>query len=279
MLRSILSPVLAVMFATPVVAHELWLEPLDYTIGAGATIEAAIYNGQDFGGTIDGEDRGASQLAYFPNRIAVSRTFFGDESTAVTGEIGQTPAIQVAPLSEGLHAVAYISTPATLNYEEWEKFQRFIDHKDLGDILPQHEARDLPLENFLEVYIRNSKTLVAVGDGAGEDRRTGMETEIVALANPYVDDLNDGLPVQLWYQGNVRANEQIELFEKGPDDAVIITLVRTNDEGIAILPVRPGYSYMADAVVLREPSPARAEQTGAVWETLWANLTFSVPAQ
>jgi cobalt/nickel transport protein len=33
---------------------------------------------------------------------------------------------------------------------------------------------------------------------------------------------------------------------------------------------------LLDHVVLREPSPELAEKTGAVWETLWAALTFEV---
>ena len=53
--------------------------------------------------------------------------------------------------------------------------------------------------------------------------------------------------------------------------------MQTDDNGVATFPVRPGYSYMVDAVVLREPSDRLAEQFGAVWETLWANLTFAVP--
>jgi len=50
-----------------------------------------------------------------------------------------------------------------------------------------------------------------------------------------------------------------------------------NSAGVALVPVLAGHAYMLDAVVLREPSAVLAEQTGAVWETLWANLTFAVP--
>jgi hypothetical protein len=34
---------------------------------------------------------------------------------------------------------------------------------------------------------------------------------------------------------------------------------------------------MLDAVVLREPAAQLAADTGAAWETLWANMTFMAP--
>ena len=111
----------------------------------------------------------------------------------------------------------------------------------------------------------------------GSDRRVGLETELVALTNPYTDDLSDGMRVQLYYRENVRANEQVEVFEKDPRSGVVVTTYRTNDQGIARFPVKPGYRYMVDAVVLRVPSQSLQADTGTVWETLWANLTFAVP--
>ncbi len=70
---------------------------------------------------------------------------------------------------------------------------------------------------------------------------------------------------------------QIELFEKDPDGKVKITLHKTNDKSEVLLPVKPQRSYLADMVILREPSAEVAKKLSVVWETLWASLTFSVP--
>ena len=83
--------------------------------------------------------------------------------------------------------------------------------------------------------------------------------------------------MQLFYQSGQRADEQVEIFERAPSGAVTVSTTRTNADGIATIPVQSGHDYMLDAVVLREPTSQRAEQTGAAWETLWANLTFHVP--
>jgi hypothetical protein len=46
----------------------------------------------------------------------------------------------------------------------------------------------------------------------------GLRTELVALANPYTDDLAGALPVQLWLDGEPRRTSQVEVFS-GPSTA------------------------------------------------------------
>ncbi len=256
------------LLATPMSAHELWIEPTAFQVPADTRLKAKLVNGEDFKGV---------SLSYLPRNFSRFIMVQGGSFANVEGRIGDTPALDMDPVSEGLHVVAYISNPSTLTYETWEKFQAFVDHKDLGDARAEHTARALPETDFKELYIRYSKSLVASGNGEGDDRRLGMETEIVALTNPYVGDPTDTMRLQLFYQQGPRANEQIEVFEKAEDGTVEITLYRTDADGIADIAVKPGHIYMADAVVLREPSEQRAGSTGAVWETLWANLTWAMP--
>ncbi len=262
----ILSLILALLSA-PATAHELWLEPLAYQVAPDGMLQAHIVNGEEFEGT---------KLAYIPRNIVNFVVFTDDAADRIEGRVGDRPALRRDVLAEGLNVVAYQARTSTLKYENWEKFQKFVDHKDFGDVRSQHDARGLPTEDFTEAYGRYSKTLIGVGNAAGSDRRIGLETELVALTNPYTDDLSDGMRVQLHYRENLRSDEQIEVFEKAPDGSVEITLYRTDDQGIGTFPVKPGHAYMVDAVVLREPSAEMAEATGAVWQTLWANLTFAV---
>ena len=257
------------LFACPAVAHEFWIEPLAYQVDSEGRLEANLVNGQDFEGV---------KIPYLPQGFANFVTFTDIKTAArVRGRPGDLPALQQDPLGEGLNVVVYQANPSTIDYAEWAKFQAFVDHKDFGDILSIHEARGLPLEGFKEIYARFSKSLIGVGNSEGADTRVGLITEIVALTNPYTDDLADGVQVQLFYLNEPRAEVQLEVFEKAPDSTVEISLYRTDAEGIATFPVKPGYSYMLDAVVLRQPSDDVAAETGAVWETLWANMTFAVP--
>jgi hypothetical protein len=172
--------------------------------------------------------------------------------------------------------IAYEATTARVGYETLEKFASFAAHKDFDGAVPRHRARGLPETDFGEAYSRHVKALVAVGDGAGQDRALGLATEIVALENPYTFG-GSALPVQVLYRQDPRPDAQVELFEKAPDGRVAITYHRTDARGIARLPVKPGHEYLADAVVLREPGAQLAQDRDVVWETLWAALTFAVP--
>lgn len=256
--------------AAPAMAHELWIEPIDYRPAADSKIAAHIVNGEKFKGF---------NLAYIPRKFKTFIAVSGSTAAPVDGRIGDSPALQLNQANEGLLVIVYQSAPDTVTYRKFEKFQSFADHKDFPDVREKHQERGLPEKNFREVYTRYSKSMIGVGSGAGQDSRTGLETEIIALDNPYTDDLSDGMRVQLWYGDDVRTGAQVELFEKSEDGEIAITLHRTDIHGIAILPVKPGHEYMVNAVVLREPDVVLAEESNAMWETLWANMTFEVPAR
>lgn len=256
------------LLASPVSAHEFWLQPTDYTVEPDATLIVRIVNGSDYTG---------QSLPYLPQRFARFDDVVDGTATPVPGRTGDVPALTMQATQPGLNVLAYQATNATVDYKDWDTFVRFTVHKDFPGILDRHRDRGLKEEAFREVYSRYSKALVAVGDGAGQDLRTGLETEIVALTNPYTDDMTDGMRFQLWYGDTPRANVRFEVYDRSPDGAVTQTFLKTDDQGMVTVPVKPGYTYMADAVLIREPAEALATETGALWETLWANITWAVP--
>lgn len=246
-------------------AHEFWIDALDYAVPEGDVIAGDLRVGQEFEG---------SPFSFIPRTFTRFDVTMGGETRPVDRRLGDLPALVMADLPEGLAIVAHETTTSRLTYSEWDRFVRFAEHKDFGDIAALHDGRGLSRDNFVETYSRHVKALIAVGAGMGADRALGLTTEIVALANPYTDDVSAGLPVQVFYLGEVRADVQVELFDRAPDGTVTITLHRTNGDGIAVLPVRPGHEYLADHVVL-EPVEPEAEGD-PVWHSYWAALTFGV---
>lgn len=257
-------------FASAAQAHEFWIEPETYTVAAGDPVQATFNVGQAFKGP---------SFIYIPGRSVLFDQITGDMRAPVDATVGDNPAFQLAAAPEGLLIVAHEARVQTLTYSTWEKFQTFADHKDFardfGDMRAAHDARGLPPEGFKEAYSRYVKALIGVGAAAGADRALGLRTEIIALANPYTDDLSAGLPVQVLLEGAPRADAQVEVFEKDADGAVEITLHRTDASGVAVLPVRSGHSYLVDAVTLLPLEPETPD--APVWLSLWAALTFAVP--
>jgi hypothetical protein len=249
-----------------VFAHEFWIDPVAYQLAHGQTAEAHLRVGEAF--------RGAPQ-PYLTHAFSRFDVVSQDRARPVAARLGDIPAFRMADLPEGLAVIVHETTGQDLIWADWEKFESFALHKDLGDVAAMQAARGLDQEDVAEVFFRHAKSLIAVGAGAGHDARLGLRTEFVALTNPYVDDLADGFAVQLWLDATPRADVQVEMFEKALDGTVTVTLHRTDDQGIAVLPVTAGQRYMIDAVVL-EPLTPQA-QGDAEWRTLWANMTFAVP--
>ncbi len=252
--------------AAPLAAHEFWISPKAYTIEPGGQLVADIRVGQMF--------RGAA-YAYIPNEFKRFDLVQGNAVMPVEGRIGDRPALKMAPPGEGLVVVVHQTGNSVLTYTEARKFRNFVTEKDFAWALEEHAARGLPETGFRERYSRYGKSLIAVGSGVGSDRAVGLETEIVALANPYTDDVSRGLPVRVLYQGQPRVDTQVEIFTNAPDGLVTKTAVRTDARGVAVIPVRPGHEYLVDAVVMRALEPPTANSP--VWESLWASLTFAVP--
>ena len=264
-LRSILTAFLLSLVAAPVGAHELWIEPLEARIEPKGRITADLVNGEAFKGL---------RLPYLPRDIRRLTVHLGDRMAEVTGRIGDSPAIEVPALGQGLHVLAYESVPRTVQYRDFAKFESFAAHKDLGDVAAMTAARGLATGPLTEVYSRFSKALVVVGLGQGADRRLGMETEFVALDPP-----RSGQPLRLQLHGpdGPRSGVQVELFDRAPGSDVEVSRLRTDAEGIVTLTPVAGHVYMADAVILRVPDATLAAETDATWETLWANLVLRLP--
>ena len=257
---------LTVWCAGSVQAHEFWIDPAAFSVRPGTALVADIRVGEMLEGPA---------YSYIPPNFTRFDIVLGDTVIPVEGRAGDRPALNQPVAGDGLAVVVHATRNYRLTYRDWNKFVAFVTHKDFAWALEQHAARGLPQTGFAETYSRHAKSLIAIGDGAGQDRVVGLETEIVALANPYTDGMTDGLPVRVLYQGQPRAGSQVELFENAPDGTVEARLYRTDANGIARLDVKPGFSYLADHVVLRAVEP---EADGApVWESLWASLTFAVP--
>ncbi|PRX33728.1 Uncharacterized conserved protein, contains GH25 family domain [Meinhardsimonia xiamenensis] len=247
-------------------AHEFWISPISYQVEPGGVIAAELRVGQMFSG---------AAYPFIPANFRRFELMQGERAVSVTARIGDRPALNMPAPGAGLWVVVHETSHNFLTWSEREKFEDFLRHKDALWVLEEHRRRGLPETGFRERYSRYAKSLVAVGDGQGSDREVGLLTEIVALANPYTDDLSKGLPVRVLYEGRPRANAQVEIFARAPDGTVSDSFTRTDAEGVAVIETAPGTEYLIDAVVLR-PLEA-SERSDPVWESLWASLTFRTP--
>ena len=254
------------ILAAPLSAHEFWIDPLSFRVAPDAPLQAHIRVGDKLKG---------AAFSYAPPNFKRFDVVVGDTVIAVEGRPGDRPALDMVVGREGLGTVVHVTRDHKLTYADWQTFVKFCTHKDFEWAIARHLERGLSRDKVRERYSRHAKSLVALGAGAGADRVMGLEVEIVAEANPVTDDLAEGFPVRVLYQGAPRANVQLEVFERAPDGTVSIRTTRTSAHGRARVKVKPGHFYLLDSVVMRElPVVAAADPA---WESLWASLTFEVP--
>jgi len=270
MLKKQIIPVLAVatslLTGHQAAAHEFWLDAIDYTIESGAELQVEIRVGQDFKG---------NKYSFNPNQFYDFSATDSSGKHPIEGRIGDSPAVTMVPPLDGLLVLNHFSTSQLLTYADDGKFESFIENKGLDWVLEEHAKRGLPEFGFGEGYTRFAKSLIAVGGGAGQDAVTGMPFELMALANPYTDDLSAGLPVRLIWQGEGLADIQVDVFRRPKNGSEIEkTHVKTDATGRAVIPVIDGDVYLVNAVHMIIPAPADIERTGAVWHSLWASMTF-----
>ena len=248
-------------------AHEFWLSPLEYQLEKGKTAKADFRVGEGFEGT---------RHPFLEMRTAQNFVILGNGTRMnISARSGNRPAFQANNLPEGLSILVHQTTPSDIVYQEWQKFADFTVHKGFAQMRSLHKLRGLPAEGFRESFDRYAKALIAVGKGHGQDRAVGLDIELIALKNPYTDDLSEGLPVLAQLDGIPRKGTQIEVFER-KGDTVTITPYRTNAKGIAVITVRAGAEYMLDNVALF-PLDQNGNENAPVWHSKWANLTFMVP--
>ena len=255
------------LITTPALGHEFWILPEKYSVGPDEPVVATLRNGQNFSG---------GPFGYLPPRFVRFDLVKGDLVVPVKGRIGDRPALNMPVPEPGLWVIVHETTDNLLTWDDWERFEGFVTHKDLGDTLAQHAQRGLARTGFKESYRRYAKSLVAVGDGKGSDREVGLLTEFVALTNPYTDDVSGGFRVLLLLDGLPRPDAQIEVFDKDATGSVSVTTYRTDQDGTAVISVKPGHEYLLDAVKML-PLDTDNPDLEPVWKSLWAALTFRVP--
>jgi hypothetical protein len=249
-------------------AHEFWIAPEAYRAAVGDSVLADLRLGDAFVGVA---------RSYAPEDFERFEVVTAEGAIPIDGSDGDVPALNAADLPEGLAVIVHQSVPLEMTWDSWGSFAAFAEYKGLGDVATMQAERGLSRTDLRQADIRYARSLVAIGHGRGADVVTGLRSEIVALANPYTDDLAGAMPVQMWLDGEPCAMARVEVHARPIDGGETeLTLYETDGNGIAVITVASGMEYLVSAVRL-EPVEQDADSDGPQWRTLWSSLTFEVP--
>ena len=260
--------VIFLVFPCTLFGHELWIDTTDFKVE-----KLSMFN-LNFG---KGLNYVRVSFGYFVISVNVFYWRQNGKKFDNNSRQGDNPALQISPTDNGLVSIIYVSKPSIIKYKDFSKFQNFVMEKHSPNVVEIHKNLDFPLENFSEIYTRYSKALVGVGTSKGFDTENNLELELVALENPYTDNMADGIEILALYNGNPRALSNLNVFERSNTDSSVNTfVVKTNDKGVAVVEVKNDCTYLIDNVIIRPANKKLFKDRGVIWESLWAALTFSV---
>ena len=255
--------------ATSASAHEFWIEAKDYTLAPDAPLVADIRVGMRFKG---------NGLGFNPNRHTRFDVVTDGGAEPIASRLGDRPAIdQAIAGGGGLAIVVHQASDLNLDYDDPAKFEQFVREEGLDGTLEAHAARGLPPAGFREIYSRHAKALIDTGPGGG-DRALGLPVEIVVEDDPYADPMPEAVTVRALAGGEPMSGALLNVFSRAEGEAREDTAhmpIRLDADGRAEVALEPGHRYLANAVLMREPDAAKARETGAAWESLWASSTWS----
>ena len=249
---------LAALAATPLRAHDFWIEPSSFRPPAPAQIQVALRVGQDFRG--DPVPRDDRKIVRF---VAVGPA----SEVSIPGLPGTDPAGFARLEQPGLYVLAYRSSRSPIELEA-EKFEKYLVDEGLERVSKERARRGESGKPGREVYSRCAKALVVAGGGpfAGFDRALGLTLELVPARSPAIGEF----PVALLYDGKPLAGALIVALNQADPAAKISA--RTDRKGRVVLKLPRAGVWLVKAVHMI-PAPADA---GADWESLWASLTFEI---
>lgn len=248
--------------ATPVRAHDFWIEPGSFRPAAGATVPVNLRVGMDFNGT---------SQPLIPNWFTDYSVTGPDGQQPVAGMIGDDPAGHFTAVAGGSQVIGYRSTRAFVEIDP-PRFNQYLDDEGLEWVRTAREQRGEADTNAREYYSRCAKSLVRVAgetDGRGYDVKLGYTLELIPGADPYGMAPGAALPVRLLYQDRPLPGALVIAFTAEQPDTK--QRIRTDDEGRATVQLDRAGTWLIKAVhIIEVPQP----DPMADWESFWASLTF-----
>ncbi|MEO8698825.1 MAG: DUF4198 domain-containing protein [Kofleriaceae bacterium] len=243
-------------------AHDFWLYPATYDAQPG-TLATSVMVGSIL--EVDELERDDKHIQRFE---AVGP----GAAIPATGVRGKKPAGYVELADPGVYSIIYQSNYNLVELEP-RRFDNYLAEEGLLDIIADREKRGEADKPGRDSFSRFAKALVRVGGAHdGFDRRSGMQTELVALTDPFTGGEDGTLAFQFWYRDQPHAGSQVDLFAVARDKITLVASTKTDAEGHARF-VTPGLGhFMVAATGMRRAAPP----VEGDWESSWASLSFQI---
>jgi hypothetical protein len=259
--------------AFPAAAHDFWIEPSTFRPHGSQTLSVGLRVGDHFEG---------QRVPRTPDRIVTFVAVGPEGERSIPGRAGIDPAGFVRFTTPGTHVLGFRSNNAFTEMEP-DRFKRHLQEKGLDAILarlggptgvaglagPGRTGRKVR-----EAYSRCSKSLIRVGDAAGQggDRSLGFTLEIVSESDPYDSAAGAEMAFRIVHEGRPLEGALVTAARRGASGEPLSA--RTDADGRVSFRLGEAGMWLIACVHMAEAP----KDVDAAWESLWASLTFELPA-
>lgn len=259
----------ALVAASPVAAHDFWIQPRQFQVQPDAPLPFTFQVGH-----------GRSRDRWGNNQRIVALTdFFGGTKRDRRPDLRNAgPADLVAAFRPaGLHVVA-MQTNHAFSELPAARFNDYLKEEGLTSIIAARQRAGSTGTAGRERYSRRAKTLIQVGaftsaNQALATRPVGLKLEIVADNSPYALDASRMLPVHVLYNGRRLPGATVKLTKLGDDERPFATAI-TDRTGRTRFRIPANGAWLL-TVVWAEPVRGDPKVD---FDTIFSSLTFGYAA-
>jgi uncharacterized GH25 family protein len=254
----------ALLFTSAARAHDFWLEPDKFSVARGETVDLSLRYGTGFEGKVAPRD----------NFLIEKFVVMGPDGTEPIPDQGRPGlAGRVTLAKDGIYQVAYRGKRRPIKMEA-AKFEAYLKEEGLEHISRLRAERQETGKAAFEVYSRCAKTLLKAGGGAneGHDRIAGLRLEIVPETHPYLVAAGAELVFRVLFEGQPLKNGLVTARSRAEPKHTVAA--RTDAEGRVRLTLDRAGEWLVKCTHMI----AAPEELSKDWESLWASITFELPA-
>ncbi len=258
--------ILSHAFASPVSAHDYWLEPEMFFIEKPSSnlIALRLHLGDHFTSEVERP---------MQRQRAVSFDLFSrHKQSSLLSNVpdGTMPVANLKFERTGTYLVTLERTPAR-NALDGEKFTSYLREEGLNDIIALRQKAGETAQEGREEYRRYLKTLIQVGTRVDDfhDKPIGFKLEVTLKRNPYRMRAGDKLPVRVTFDGVPLAGVQISAYNRRLKPLT----AKTNMRGEAVFALTKGGAWLVRLVYMRRCVDC---DDGFEWESFWGSYSFAV---
>jgi uncharacterized GH25 family protein len=258
---------LLLLYATPALAHDCWLQPDHFRIGLETLLVARLFVGH----LLKPEKELPLEKQMTP-RLDLLRPEGAIDLRPLLNE-GDTPLVTCRAEAQGpgLLVMERDFTDITLAND---KFGHYIAHEKHAHLLPQVLAN--PRGEQKERYARCAKAWVYFGEGADDmlySQVAGLRLEILLTRSPLRMESGEPLRAKVLFNGRPLPDKHVTAYHQPAGQEARKLSAKTDADGLATFEAAAPGLWLLHLIHLY---PYRGEQD-LDWESYWSTFCFEIP--